>query len=198
MAFRIGHGAADRCTKLSIQVMTKGAADLLCQRTGTGAFEDFCGRVTPQLVRSAYLMTGSLADAEDLAQEVLTRAWQHWPRVSTLQHSDAWARRVLANLVVNRWRRRSIERRHSHAGAVSAVAPDPVSLDHLDILGGLARLGRRQREALVLHDVVGLTVPELAREMRVPEGTVRSWLHRSRRLLAEHLSAQRGDEGGTS
>ena len=50
-------------------------------------------------------------------------------------------------------------------------------------------LPRQQREALVLHDGIGLSVAEVAIELGVPEGTVRSWLSRSRAMLAPILSA---------
>jgi RNA polymerase sigma-70 factor (ECF subfamily) len=51
-------------------------------------------------------------------------------------------------------------------------------------------LPRQQREALVLHDGIGLSAAEVAIELGVPEGTVRSWLSRSRAMLAPILGAE--------
>ena len=58
---------------------------------------------------------------------------------------------------------------------------------HLDIAEALHRLSRSQQRALVLHDVVGLSVVEIAAELNVPRGTVRSWLSRGRAALAADL-----------
>jgi RNA polymerase sigma-70 factor (ECF subfamily) len=60
--------------------------------------------------------------------------------------------------------------------------------DRVAILRALRHLPRPQREALVLHDGLGLTVVEVAVELSVPEGTVRSWLSRARAVLAPILS----------
>ncbi len=60
------------------------------------------------------------------------------------------------------------------------------------MIAALAHLPEPQREALVLHDGLGLSVAEVASELGVPEGTVRSWLSRGRAVLAPILSA--GDD----
>ncbi len=64
-------------------------------------------------------------------------------------------------------------------------APTP---DRLALMAALAVLPRQQREALVLHDGIGLSVAEVAAELDVPEGTVRSWLSRARAVLIPILS----------
>jgi RNA polymerase sigma-70 factor (sigma-E family) len=155
--------------------------------TGAGMpdFERFFDTITPQLLRTAFLMTGSVQDAEDLVQEVLVRAWQHWDRISHHDHPEAWARRVLRNRAINGWRRRGVESKHRFS--MGQRAEDPSAVEHLDIVDALARLRPRPRQAIILHDVIGLSVAEIGAEMRVPAGTVRSWLHRGRRSIAEYL-----------
>jgi RNA polymerase sigma-70 factor (ECF subfamily) len=59
---------------------------------------------------------------------------------------------------------------------------------HLDVARALRRLPENQRNALLLHDVVGLSVTEVAAEMQVPEGSIRGWLSRGRRTLATDLN----------
>ncbi len=173
-----------------------GGSDMAAPREASGlvvgslsteaTFAAFFDLVGPQLLRAAFLMTGSRQDAEDLTQEVLTRAWQHWRRLVRHDHPEAWARRVLGNLVINRWRRRTLERRRGRPIEPGGTV-DPASVGHLDVIRALGELPVRSRQAIVLHDVIGLSVGEIASEMGVPEGTVRSWLHRSRDTLARKL-----------
>ena len=75
-----------------------------------------------------------------------------------------------------------------------------MAVGHLDVVDALRRLPSDQQRALVLHDVIGLSVAEVARELRVPEGTVRSWLSRGRAALAADLGVAQhaGREAGES
>ncbi len=96
-----------------------------------------------------------------------------------------WVCRTLFNLALN-------DRRHRRRSVVTAAVPqlritaEPVP-DHLGLVAALTALPRLQCEALVLHDAVGFTVAEVARAMGVPPGTVRSWLSRGRRAVADRL-----------
>jgi RNA polymerase sigma-70 factor (sigma-E family) len=152
---------------------------------GRDEFERFFHCYAHRLVGEAFLLTGDRQDAQDLAQEVLVRVWQHWRSVSCHDHPEAWARHVMRNLAANRWRRKQLEHRHRQlALPEQGQAPDA---GHLDIVEGLQQLSKRPRQAMILHAVVGLSVDEIAKELKVPPGTVRSWLHRSRAILAAHL-----------
>jgi RNA polymerase sigma-70 factor (ECF subfamily) len=152
---------------------------------GREEFELFFHAYVHRFVGEAFLLTGNQQDAQDLVQEVLVRVWQHWPSVAHHDHPEAWGRRVMRNLAANRWRRSQLEQRHRQLNVPAQVqAPEA---DHLDIVKALQRLSGRQRQAMILHTVVGLSVDEIAGELRVPAGTVRSWLYRSRAVLAAHL-----------
>jgi RNA polymerase sigma-70 factor (ECF subfamily) len=65
---------------------------------------------------------------------------------------------------------------------------------HLDVIEALHRLPRDQQRSLVLHDVVGLSVVEIATELHAPGGTVRSWLSRGRAALAADLGIDQSRE----
>ena len=152
---------------------------------GREEFELFFHAYAHRLVAEAFLLTGNRQDAQDLVQEVFVRVWQHWPIVAEHDHPEAWGRRVMRNLAANRWRRSLLEQRHRQMAVPEhGQAPDA---DHLDIVKALQQLSGRPRQAMILHAVVGLSVEEIAGELRVPAGTVRSWLHRSRRVVATHL-----------
>lgn len=148
-------------------------------------FELFFHTYARRFVGEALLLTGNQQDAQDLVQEVLVRVWQHWPSVVRHDHPEAWGRRVMRNLAINRWRRSLLEERHRHL--TLPEQGEAYDADHLDVVNALQELSLRPRQAMILHAVVGLSVDEIASELKVPSGTVRSWLHRSRAVLATSL-----------
>jgi RNA polymerase sigma-70 factor (ECF subfamily) len=140
------------------------------------------------VVAMAYALTGDLAEAQDLAQEGFCRAWQRWRTVSGYDDPLAWIRRVVANLAASRWRRLAVARRHLRREPerhVPALGPDRVAL-----VAALRRLPTPHREAVALHYLADLPVAEVARELKVSDGTVKSWLHRARAVLAAELSSE--------
>jgi RNA polymerase sigma-70 factor (ECF subfamily) len=150
------------------------------------SFEEFFAQTTPGLIGQVYLLTSDLADAQDIVQETMLRAWRDWSRVSTYDHPEAWARRVAHNLAVTRWRRIRVGQRRAASERPAPLGqPDA---EYLDLVAALAKLPPRQRRALVLFEVVGLSGDEIAAELSVPSGTVRGWLTRARRFLAAELS----------
>ena len=148
-------------------------------------FRRFFEAVHRRLIGEAYLLTGDAEDAHDLAQEVLYRAWRDWAKVSSHERRDAWASSVLHNLVVSRWRRRRVALRHS--GRTTSPRTAAISVEHLDVVAALNDLPLAQRRAIVLHDLDGMSVSEVSRELGVPDGTVKSWLSRGRASIAETL-----------
>jgi len=154
-------------------------------------FRHFFQENRTQLVALAYLWCGDREEAVDLAQETLVRAWERWATVSRHPNPEAWARRVLHNLCTSRWRRRKVERSGvATTYRAQSELPDEMAVD---IARLVARLAPKPRRALVLHDVVGLSVSEIAAETGTSEGTIRSWLSRSRATLRSQLLA---DEQG--
>jgi len=156
---------------------------------GSASQEDygrFFDATRRKLVGQAYFLTGDLQEAQDLVQEVLLRAWQHWDRVSTLDDPFAWAQHVLHNLSVSYWRRQRIRRVHARAVRPSSAAPP--SVEHLDVVAAVSALPRNQRSALVLRAVGGLSNSEIASELGTSADTVRVWLSRARRQVAASLA----------
>jgi RNA polymerase sigma-70 factor, ECF subfamily len=146
-------------------------------------FDQFFRKTCPRLIGHAYVYTGSLAEAQDLAHEALTRAWQRWDEIRAYDDPEAWTRRVLYNLATSEWRRAQVRRSHSEV-------PHPVEgpdVEALALAHALRTLPVPQRHAIVLHDAVGVPIADIAKELAVPQGTVRSWLTRGRRALASEL-----------
>jgi RNA polymerase sigma-70 factor (ECF subfamily) len=156
-------------------------------------YERFFAVAKRSLMAQAFLLTGDVEESRDLVQEVLFRAWRQWSRVGSYDDPLGWARRVLHNLAIGRWRRER-SRRRFHAEPNAAVASPP-DVGHLDVIEALHRLPEHHQRALVLHDVAGLTVVEVAAELEAPEGTVRSWLSRGRTALASDLGLMRAPAG---
>jgi RNA polymerase sigma-70 factor (ECF subfamily) len=147
-------------------------------------FDEFFLEQRGPLFAQAYALTGDVDEAQDLVQEVMLRTWRRWARVGQMERPSSWARRVLLNLAVGRWRKQRV-----HRVVHDADRPTPApEVGHLDVARALRRLPDKQRNALLLHDVVGLSVAEVAAEMQAPEGSIRGWLSRGRRTLATALN----------
>ena len=159
-------------------------------------FEVFAAGVLPKLLRLASRVSANRPDAEDLAAEALARAYASWGRVRSLPFRDGWVLRTAANLACDQARQRA--RRHvsqedsgitfpgSSAEAGSGALPgfEQAAAERLDLSGALGRLSRRQRQAVVLHYLVGLTIEETAVAMRASADTIKK--HMARALAKLH------------
>lgn len=142
----------------------------------------------------AYRLSGNRDDAQDLVQEVLLRVRRGLE--SYTPHSfDGWLWRITRNAFldeVRRRRRRPTSPLPDDDRGVGEPAPPPdevlaaVRLGE-DIQAALLKLPYEFREAVVLCDVVGLSYDEIAAAVDIPVGTVRSRIHRGRKMLKELL-----------
>lgn len=147
------------------------------------SFDAFFRAELSRLVSQAYVLTGGLHGAQDLAQATLERVWRRWPEISSYERPAAWARRVLFNLVLDQ---RKSSRREEPLGEHDQ--PSREHEDHLELVEALRTLPSNHQQTLVLHDGFGLSVAEVALELDAPIGTVKSWLIRGRARLAEELT----------
>ena len=139
-------------------------------------------RVTSYL----YTVTGSRAEAEDAAQEAYARAWQRWDKISGYGDPEGWVRTVGYRIAVNAWRR-GVTRAAAHRRHGLPADEPGLSPDYLAIVAALRKISPGQRQAIVLHYVLGLSVEEIAREAGLPAGTVKARLARGRQALAPLL-----------
>ncbi|APE45460.1 RNA polymerase subunit sigma [Sulfitobacter alexandrii] len=153
-------------------------------------------RLTPRLYAHAYRVLGEGAEAEDVTQEALLRLWKIAPewrpgeaRVAT------WCYRVVANLCMDRLRRR-------RAVPLEAVAepedPRPDVADRMQqrartdaLQAALQSLPDRQRQAVVLRHIEGLSNPEIAEILEIGVEAVESLTARGKRGLAAALADQK-------
>ena len=163
----------------------------------------------PHVARVARALVRDPADADDLVQETFLRAYRYW---HTFQHgSDCrrWLSQICRNVLADARRRERLETVvddseleslaavRIHKAAVAAGLGDLYSRLDLGpaILAAIAKLDPVFREVVILSDVEELSYDEIAEQLDIPIGTVRSRLYRARRHLQEDLMIYALDAG---
>src|ERR687898_3516195 len=101
-------------------------------RAVPAAFDDWVAARGPALLRLAYVLTGSAADAEDVVQDALSRALPRWERISRVEDVDAYVRRMVINAHTSWWgkfRRRELPAADVRPVEVVAGPGEGVSAD---------------------------------------------------------------------
>jgi RNA polymerase sigma-70 factor (sigma-E family) len=146
-------------------------------------FEEFAAARMPGVLRFAAVLAGDRATAEDLAQEVLIRAYSRWDRIGGLDRPELYVRKMILNEFLS-WRRRSARQIPAGDRTLEPVnsAPDHATeyTEREALLGELGKLPRRQRAVLVLRYYEDRADTEIAELLGCSPGTVRS--HASRAL----------------
>jgi len=151
------------------------------------------------LYRVALRLTGNPADADDLVQETMLKAYRAWDQYEKGTNAKAWMLTILRHAFINEYRRRT---RHPETVDVDSIEPYAVFPDVQDedpqgaffdrivddeVLRAIDQLPEVFRETLVLSDVEGMSYQEIAGILEVPVGTVKSRLFRARQLLQGKL-----------
>lgn len=149
----------------------------------------FCAAEYPQLVRALSLYVGDRYVAEEIAQEALLRACRRWSRVSTLESPGGWTWKVATNLANSHFRRQRAARRARRklAEQTETVQYDPDGAVAVAVRRGVAGLPERQRTALVLRHVLGLSIEQTAERMGCSSDAVRSLTKRAGSTLRAQL-----------
>jgi RNA polymerase sigma-70 factor (sigma-E family) len=135
-------------------------------------FAAFFAATRQPMVRLAYLLTGSGAQAEEAVQESLVRVYERWGRIDD---PGAYLRRAVVNRCSSWHRHRAVVRR-----TLSKAAAAETYLDQPDELAdALAQLPARRRAVIVLRFYERLELPEIADALDISTGTVKSTLHRA-------------------
>lgn len=155
------------------------------------AFDEFYLSTRLHLLRQLTVMTGDAEQAADVLQEAYARAWQRWRRVSSLADPAAWVRTVAWRVAISQHRRSLVasDRLRRFFAPEAAVDRTPASDEVLDLRAALRLLSPEHRRALVLYEMCGLSIAQVAAETGVAEGTVKSRLARARTALAAALGA---------
>jgi RNA polymerase sigma-70 factor (sigma-E family) len=141
-------------------------------------FDDFVRGSATRLLRTAVLLTGDRAAAEDLVQETYERIYVRWRRIHSTP--EAYAHKTLANLTANRWRSRGRKPEVAladHDRATPDGSDDFAIRDQL--LAALQELPPRQRAVIVLRYYEDLTEAQTADALGCSVGTVKSQASRA-------------------
>jgi len=152
------------------------------------AFEDIVVRHERQLFRTALRLLGHREDAQDAVQEVFLRLHKYLDRFDETRELEPWLYRITVNVcrTIGKKRRRAAAIELEKAPAEAVASPSrgeaAVKLDEQRqiVVEGLKRLSEKERAALVLRDIEGLSTREVARILGSSETTVRSQISRAR------------------
>jgi RNA polymerase sigma-70 factor (sigma-E family) len=154
-------------------------------------FRDFVAARSAALLRTAYLLAGDWATAEDLLQTTLTKTYLAWKRLGEIEAVEPYARRVLANTATSWWRRRW------HGERPTEVLPERAAPDRIDeqierdaLWRHVRALPRRQRAVLVLRFYEDMSEAQTAAILDISAGTVKSQTSRALSTLRRKLDAE--------
>jgi RNA polymerase sigma-70 factor, ECF subfamily len=165
------------------------------------------------LYRQAFRMSHNHADAEDLVQETVMKAYAHFDSFRSDTNLKAWLRRILTNTYINSYRKKRrqpsqysaenltdqyLTEANARSGASELRSAEDHALDLLpdnDIKAAMQALPGIFREVVYYADVEGFRYKEIAALTNVPHGTVMSRLHRGRKQLRMLLGGGVGQDG---
>lgn len=164
------------------------------------AFEKLVRPHFDRLYRLAWRLAGQKAEAEDLFQELLVKAYGKLDDLVKIDEPGSWLSRMMYNLFIDERRRFARRRMHTVEegdmtgdGIAGLAGPDDPAWDHerlermkkLDT--ALSKLSEEHRLIVLLHDTEGYKLTEIQELIGIPVGTVKSRLHRARSRLREIL-----------
>ncbi|MDX1689577.1 MAG: sigma-70 family RNA polymerase sigma factor [Acidimicrobiia bacterium] len=182
-------------------------------------FEDDVREYLPQLYSAALRMTRNPADAEDVLQEALLKAFRGYHTFRAGTNLKAWLYRIVTNTYINRYRKQNrrpdevelgeledlyLFKRLGDADGGASRSAELEALDEFvdeDVKAAVEALPENFRLPVLLADVEGFAYKEIAEIMDIPIGTVMSRLHRGRKALQRALwriAEERGITGASS
>ena len=176
-------------------------------RTADETFEARLADSSRLAFRVAYSVLRQRQDAEDVAQDALVKAYRHFDRLRDRDRFRAWLVRTTWRLALDRRRgdRRREARERSETAALFGAADEPGSPRNEAVDALVAReraahlwqaidaLPEKLRVVVVLANIEGHDLGDVARLLTLPEGTVKSRLFLARRRLKEHLQWMQND-----
>ena len=176
---------------------------------------DFDSQVMPyvdSLYNTAYRMTRSAEDAEDLVQETFFKAYKYYDKFEEGTNLKAWLFKILKNTFINNYRKKKLEPRSVDFAEIEDSFERIVRRDNADqpsdpeaefftgvldddVRKALESLPYDYRMVVILADLEGFSYKEIAEILEVPVGTVMSRLYRGRRLMETAMLEFARDHG---
>ncbi|MFI5709575.1 SigE family RNA polymerase sigma factor [Kribbella sp. NPDC051620] len=142
-------------------------------RSTTDDFEEFARARTPQLYRTAWLLTGDRHHAEDLVQETLAKMFRAWRGLQRIDNPPAYAQTVLARTFISQRRRRSWSEQPVSSMPERADRPGDPAL-RISLQNALAELAPLDRAVLVLRFFEDRSVEQVALDLGKNAGAIRT------------------------
>jgi RNA polymerase sigma-70 factor (ECF subfamily) len=179
----------------SARLLSAGPAEEAGAASTRLEFERRLAECGPLAFRVARAVLRNDADAEDIAQETLIRAYRKWKDLRDPSRFRAWIVRISFRLALDRWRSAKRRERRESAWALPETRPVPPTAEQIAVSSEFqARLERaleglpdKSRLVVILSAVQGYTLEEVAALLEIPVGTVKSKLFFARKKLAEKL-----------
>jgi RNA polymerase sigma-70 factor (ECF subfamily) len=166
--------------------MPDDVEEFLAQRRYDEALERLLDRHEQQIYRMALLILRDAGLAEEATQEAFLKARRAFPRFDGRASVSTWLYTIARNTCLSALRRASRRRVTSLEDILEPAAPETPAAD-TELLRCVARLPESDRQVITLFYWEDRSVRDVARTLDLPEGTVKSQLHRARRALARML-----------
>ncbi|MDD3925630.1 MAG: sigma-70 family RNA polymerase sigma factor [bacterium] len=165
-----------------------------CRSGDAGAFEELISPYMQKAYETAYRMSGNHADAEDVAQEALIKAYRSLVSFDGRSAFSTWLYRIISNTAIDIARSRNRrptspldsigDRSDPYPGGNPADCAEAALLQE-DIQKALLQLPPEQRAVLVMRDIHDYSYQEISQTLRISVGTVKSRVHRGRAALQQ-------------
>jgi RNA polymerase sigma-70 factor (sigma-E family) len=164
--------------------------------SGHQGFTEFVAARGASLFRIAHLTCGSRAEAEDVLQSALEKAYRNWGRLHAGSDPEPYVRRIIVNTAISRARRHAILRIFLTHAPPDVPAPDSLSSVELRqvLMAGLRTLPPHQRAVLVLRFFEDMTEAQTAEILRCSTGAVKSQAFKGLARLRALIGAELHEE----
>jgi RNA polymerase sigma-70 factor (sigma-E family) len=145
------------------------------------------------MVRFATFLTGDVHKGEDVAHEAFVRLVDAWGRLDDPDRAEAYLRTTIVNLVRGDHRRRMVAERHDHGGDIAVRSAEDVAMGRVgreQLLAAVASLPVRQRACVVMRHWMQMTESEIARDLDLSVGSVRTHVKRGTESLRKIFGAR--------
>jgi RNA polymerase sigma-70 factor (ECF subfamily) len=168
-------------------------------------FEELFQQYKGYVYAICYRYCGTKQDALDLTQDVFLKILKNWDKADAGKELKPWIRRITVNTCLNFKRDKkqalSLDAGEEELSLLDQVAgPEDTEETVLNHLNGerldklVSELRPVQRTAIILRHYEGLSYKQIAKTMKKPEGTVKTYLYQGRKVLAEKLNEGKGSE----
>ena len=164
--------------------MSDDVRQLLRKRSYSTAFEQLLDLYGKKVFRMAVMMLNDAGRAEEVTQDIFLKLWQALPAYDGRAAPSTWLYAIARNTCLSALRAESY-RKVSSLGQVAEPSVSGSGSLKLELEQCLSKLPEMQREVITLFYLEERSIEDVAQILDIPEGTVKSHLHRARRALGE-------------